>query len=282
MTHPQARAALVLVTLLWGVSITAVKGLLAHASPMTAVGVRFGLAALLLLPFLRGLTRAERHGGTVIGLLFAAGVVFQNLGLAETTASRSAFIVALSALLTPAVGALVLRHRVPVSIITRIVLAVGGVFLLTAPGGSLATINRGDLLTVVSAVLYAGQIVAVGHYVRGSSALRLLAVQFVFTGLAGWSLAPVLETPRFDWSPGVAGLVLVLVAISLTTFGLQFRAQKLVTASEAALVFTFEPVVTAATSWLAFGETLSPAQWIGALVILLAVGIPSPRASSPG
>lgn len=278
MTHRQARAALVVITLLWGVSITAVKGLLGHATPMLAVGVRFGLAGLLLLPFLKGLTAAERRGGTIIGLVFAAGVVFQNLGLNLTTASRSAFIVALSALLTPAVGALVLRHRVAPAILVRIVAAIGGVFLLTAPGGSLASINRGDLLTLVSAVLYAGQIVAVGHFVRGSSAVRLLAVQLLCAGLAGWALSPVLETPRFDWSPGVALLVAALVAISLTTFGLQFRAQKLVTASEAALVFTFEPVVTALTSWLAFGEVLLPAQWLGAAVILVAVGLPARQA----
>ena len=49
------------------------------------------------------------------------------------------------------------------------------------------------------------------------------------------------------------------------------------TASEAALVYTFEPVVTATTAYFAFGETLGPIQWLGGLVILLAVGWPDRR-----
>ncbi len=280
VTHRRAILALILVTCVWGVSITAVKALLSHATPMLAVAVRFGLAGVLLIPLLRGTTPREARGGLVIGLLFAAGVVCQNLGLALIPASRNAFIVSLSAILTPAVGALALAHRVPLPLVLRILAALGGVYLLTAPAGSLAAIGRGDLLTLISAVLYAGQIVAVGHWTRGASAARLLCIQFLATGGAGVLLGPVLESPRMDLTPGVGLLVVGLVASSYLTFGLQFRAQRVVTASEAALIFTFEPVVTSLTSYLAFGERLSPQQWLGALVILAAVGWPErkPRA----
>jgi drug/metabolite transporter (DMT)-like permease len=280
VTRPQARIALIIITLIWGVSIAAVKGLLDFASPLTSVAVRFGLAGLVLVPALWGITKAELRGGLVIGVVFGLGVAFQNIGLAETTASRSAFIVALSALLTPALGALLLGHRPSPVVVLRLVVAMGGVFLLTAPSGSLADLNHGDLLTIVASVLYAGQIVAVGHYATGSSTKRLLGIQLLMTSGMALLLAPALETPRFHIVPMSLALVAFLSLSSLTTFSLQIRAQRVVTASEAALVYTFEPVVTAATSYLAFGERLGPVQWIGGLVILVAVGWPEKRVSS--
>ena len=280
MTHRRAIWLLVLTTIIWGVSIAAVKGLLQHVTPMLAVAVRFGLAGLLLVPLLGGITRRDVRGGLWIGLLFGAGVAFQNLGLAITTPSRNAFIVSLSALLTPAVAALALRHKVPLQLVVRILIAMGGVFILTTPGGSLSAINRGDWLTLVSAILYAGQIVAVGHFAREVSAPRLLCLQFLITSATGLLLAPVLEQPRID--PGLTTWLLVagLAASSLLTFSFQLRSQRVVTASEAALIFTFEPVVTATTSYYAFGEVLSPVQWAGAAAIMLAVGWPSRRTAA--
>ena len=283
MTRAQARSALIAITLIWGVSITAVKGLLAYAAPLTSVAVRFGLAALILVPALRGLKRMELRGGLLIGVVFGLGVAFQNLGLAQTTASRSAFIVALSALLTPALGALILGHKPPRIVVARLLVAMAGVFLLTAPGGSLADLNQGDLLTIVAAVLYAGQIVAVGYYATGSDTKRLLGIQLLMTASMALLLSPLLETAHFSLVPMSVALVAFLSASSLTTFSLQIRAQRVVTASEAALVYTFEPVITAATSYLAFGETLGPVQWVGGLVILVAVGWPerAPKPQSP-
>ena len=274
MTRAQARTALILITLIWGVSIAAVKGLLGYATPLTSVAIRFGLAGLVLVPALRGVTRSELRGGLVIGLVFGVGVAFQNLGLAQTTASRSAFIVALSALLTPVLSALILGHKPSGRLVARLLVAMFGVFLLTAPGGSLAALNRGDLLTLVAAVFYAGQIVAVGHYATGASTKRLLGIQLLMTAGISLLLSPALEAPRFHLAPMAIALVAFLSASSLTTFSLQIRAQRVVTSSEAALVYTFEPVVTAATSYLAFGETLGPVQWLGGLVILVAVGWP--------
>jgi drug/metabolite transporter (DMT)-like permease len=275
MTHRRAVLLLVITTIIWGVSITAVKALMLHVTPMLAVAVRFGLAGLVLTATLGGLTRKEIRAGLWIGLLFAAGVAFQNRGLAITTPSRNAFIISLSALLTPALAALVLQHRVAGGLVIRIVIAMGGVFVLTSPEGSFAAINRGDLLTLVSAFLYAGQIVAVGYFARDVSTPRLLCLQFLMTAALGLVLAPVLETPRLVSEPVTWLLVLGLACSSLVTFGFQLRSQRILTASEAALIFTFEPVVTAATSFLVFGERLSPTQWAGAVVIMTAVGWPA-------
>jgi len=281
MTHRQATAALVAITVIWGLSITAVKGIYTFASPLVAVAIRFGVAAAILAPALRGLTPQERRAGLRIGFVFAGGVLFQNLGLAITTASRQAFLLSLAAVLTPAVAMVFLRQPSRRSVIARIVVASAGVFFLTSPGGELAALNRGDLLSLVAALLYAGQIVAISHYAGQVRPAPLLAVEFAVVALLAAVASPLIETPRLEPAAGFFWLLAFLVAASLTTFSLQVRAQRVVASSEAALVYTFEPVVTAAASWALLGETLSPAQWVGAIAIMLAVGWPARPPGSP-
>ncbi len=274
MTHRQATASLIAITLIWGFAFTAIKALFRDMSPLLGVGVRFAIAALLLAPLLRGLTRREVVAGLIIGSLFAGGVAFQNVGLDITTPSRSAFIISLSALLTPAVGAALLRHPVPPAVLGRLLGAMAGVYLLTAPGGGLVGLNRGDWLTLVAAVIFAGHIVAVGHYASGGSAARILAVKFAVTSVVGFASALALEPSYLTVTPRMLWLVVFLTASSIVTFGLQLRAQRVVHANEAALIFTFEPVVAAAVSYLTFGERLTLVQMAGGLLIMAAVGWP--------
>lgn len=272
MTHRQATAALVAVTVIWGLSITAVKAIYEFASPLVAVAIRFGLSGLILSPALRQLTREELRAGLRIGAIFAGGVVLQNLGLEITTASRQAFLLSLAAVLTPAVAMLFLGQPSRRDVVLRILMATTGVFLLTSPGGGHDTLNRGDLLSLGAALLYAGQIVAVGHYAGRVRPARTLAVQFAVVAAVAAVSSPLIETQRLEPAWGFFGLLAFLIAASLTTFSLQIRAQRVVTSSEAALVYTFEPVVTAAASWVLLGETLGAGQWLGALAIMTAVG----------
>ncbi|TFH67070.1 MAG: DMT family transporter [Gemmatimonadales bacterium] len=272
MTHRHATLALIFVTVLWGVSIVAIKYTFLDASPLLGVGIRFGIGGLILATQLKGLTRRELVAGLVIGVMFAGGVAFQNLGLTITTASRSAFIVALSALLTPALAAAVFRQRVPRVIVVRILVAMGGIFLLTAPGGPVSGLNRGDMLTLAAAILFAGQIVGVSHYAVGTSTARLLAIQFLVTSTVGFAGSAAIETPMLHLTPRLVLLFMVLISTGILTFTLQLRAQRVVNATEAALVFTFEPVAASIASYLVFAERLSAIQLLGGLIIMIAVG----------
>lgn len=274
MTRRQATLTLVVITVLWGMNITAVKVLFGHASPMVSLTIRYLIAGLILAPSLRGVQRHEVRAGALVGGLFALGAVLQNHGLAVTTASRQAFLLALAAVITPGLAAVTVGHRVNRAVVARILAATLGVYLLTSPGGRFIALNLGDVLTLAAALCYAGQLVAIGHYARGVSAARLLSIQFLTTGLVALAVGPLLETARFEPSPIVGLLMVYLVITTLVTFSLQIRAQRVVSSSEAALVFTFEPVVTATTSWILLGETLGRGQWAGALVIMLAVGWP--------
>jgi len=268
MTRRQGIAALVFIAIVWGCTFTIIKQTLVLVSPLLFLALRFLLASALVVPWFRGLTRRELAGGAVLGLLFWAGFVFQTEGIQYTTPSRSAFITGLSTPLVPL--AYFMAHRRPptVAVLLAVIVTGVGMYLLTRPGGMSGGLNRGDLLTLVCAALFACQIVAVGHYAPVARPTRLLALELGVTGVLSLLAAPVLETPRLTLGPP---LVLALGFVSVTaalTFYLQLGAQKVVTPAATAIIFTLESLAAAFTSWIVLGEVLTLGQWVGGILIL--------------
>jgi len=271
MTRRQADLALLLATALWGTSFVAVKSALADATPLAFLTVRFGVAALALAPGTRFRPRPtgrELSGGALLGGLVAVGFIAQTAGLVTTTPSRSAFIVAVSSVLAPVIALALLGERP--RWVTAVALAVAtlGIYLLTAPdaGG----LNRGDLLTLICAVCFGGQIVAVTELTRHFDSRRLVFVQIAATAVLGALATALFERPQIHWTPRfIGGLLYTVLFASTICFLLQMRAQRVMSSARAALIFCFEPLFAAVTSWLILGERLAWVQWSGGALILV-------------
>ena len=98
MTVRRTDLLLVAAAAVWGVSFVIMKRALSEASPLLLLGIRFSIAALVLVPFISlraGFSRAELRAGLVLTLLLASGFATQAVGLQYTTPARSAFIVAM-------------------------------------------------------------------------------------------------------------------------------------------------------------------------------------------
>ena len=280
MTRRQAVAGLVLVCLVWGTSFTVIKQTLLYTSPLVLLGVRFGVATLVIAGSLRGLTRKEAAGGLVLGGLFWAGFVFQTIGLQYTTPSRSAFLTILSTPLVPVLQFLIHRTSPRVPTLAAIGLAVAGTWLLTSPGGG-GGLNHGDLLTIGCAVLFTGQIVAAGHYAARIPIDRLLALELGACAVLSLLTAPLLEAPRLQLAWPFVALMAFLAFTGLWSFRTQLRAQQVLSPTHTALVFTLEPVFAAVTSYLVLGEHLDPLQLLGGALILAAVATPALERAEP-
>jgi drug/metabolite transporter (DMT)-like permease len=270
VTRRRADVLLVAATLLWGSSFVVVKGALAHSSPLAFLALRFGLAALLLAPFVRWRPlpdARELAAGVLLGTLLATGFAANTVGLVYTTPSRSAFIVASSSVLAPLVAFLVVRERPRWTALAALAVATVGMYYLTDP--SAGGLNRGDLWTLVTAVAFGGQIVAVGELGRRFDVGRLVWMQTAITAAVAGILAGVAEDVRVEWVPAFLGAV-VYCAVFATAVALlwQMRAQREMSSTRAALLFCCEPVFAAAASWLVWGERLSGAQWLGGALIL--------------
>lgn len=251
-------------------SFVVVKAALTHSSPLAFLALRFALATAALAPFIDFRTRwsrGELRGGLLLTFLLASGFATQAVGLQYTTPARSAFIIAMSSVLAPIVAAVALRHRTGWLVWVALAIAAVGIYLLTAPdaGG----LNRGDLWTLITAVVFGGHIVAVAELSKRHDARRLVWLQLAGTTIGTGLAAALLESVRLAWNPGlIAAIVFTGLVATAAALVWQMRAQRQMSPARASLLLCFEPVFAALASWLFWSESLSLTQGIGGALIL--------------
>ena len=144
-----AQVALVLVTLIWGITFIMVKDALNDAGPFAFGALRFTIAGILTLIVVNKsiftLTKMEVIGGLVCGFFLFCGYAFQNFGLMQTSASKSAFITSVSVLMVPIILYLFNIQQVKIRTWIAVALATIGLYILLDPRGG--RMNWGDILT---------------------------------------------------------------------------------------------------------------------------------------
>lgn len=283
MTRRQAVLALWTTCLIWGVAFPLAKLGLRDATPMAFGASRFLLASVFLLPAVRGTTRDEWLHGAILGLLLSFGFALQNVGLSLTTASRSAFITALYLVFVPLIVWLIYRALPDRWAVLALVVALTGMAILTQPGSLERGPNLGDLLTLLSSVSFAAHLVATGVFARRFRVERLMLSQ-VFTSALFTTLAtPLIEQPSLRFTPVLVGVILYeAIVASVIAIPLQLAAQRTLSATHTALIYTIEPVIATLASMALLGESLSNLQWVGGACIILGSLIPEfrPRPSA--
>lgn len=271
-----AEALLVWNTIVWGATFVVVKSALAGISPLYFLALRFSLATLALLVLFRGVG-GVRNGprdwksvgiGALIGSLLFVSYLTQTVGLLFTSAPKSAFITGLFAVFVPVLAAVIYKIRPQMAEVAGLLVATAGMGLMTLHG-SIGSISRGDLLTLLCAFFFAAHIVAQGHYADRVS-FELLSVTQIATSAAwSWALLWWVEKPRVEWRPSVVCAILVtgLLATALA-FTIQAWAQRYTTSTRTALIYMLEPVVAWLTSYWLAGEGLSGRAAAGAGLIL--------------
>ena len=269
MTRRQAVLALWATCLIWGAAFPLTKLALRDATPMAFTAARFLVATAILLPALRGTTREEWRYGAILGLLLSLGFATQTIGLNLTTASRSGFITALYIPFVPLIVLLVYRTLPERLASAGLVVALTGMALLTRPGDLGGGPNFGDLLTLLCAVCFAAHMVATGSFARRFRVERLMMTQIVVSAVLTTLATPLVETPRLDPTPLLAGMIgYEAVLASVVAIRLQLAAQQTLSPTYTALVYTLEPVVAALTSMLITGDRLTALQWLGGMLIV--------------
>lgn len=270
MTVRRSDLLLIAAAAVWGVSFVIMKDALSEASPLLLLGIRFSIAALVLTPFINlrgGFSPAELRAGLLLTLLLASGFATQAIGLQYTTPARSAFIVAMSSVLAPVIAMGLLKRRTGRMVLFALLIAAVGIYFLTAPDGG--GLNRGDMWTLITSVVFGGHIVAVTEFSKRFEARRLVWLQLPGTAAGTLIAALLVEDLRFARSAGLLTAV-VFLAVMATAVALlwQMRAQREMTSARASLLLCFEPVFAALTSWQFWGEEFTLSQAAGAGLIL--------------
>lgn len=262
--HLRAVGWLLVANLFWGLSFPLVKALgFAHRQVLPTSGTwfitagtiapRFLLATLVLaLWFWKKpgtFTRAEFRQGALLGLTAGGGMLFQNDGLQFTSASVSAFLTQLYAVMIPVWVALRLRRRPSGTVLVCCALVLAGVAVLGRFDFHAMRLGRGEVETLLSSVFFMMQILVLGQ--EAGAANRALPVTFVmfateavlFTGMA-LGTAHQASDLLVPWTSGPWLLFTGLLTLfcTLGSFGLMNRWQPRITTTEAGLIYCIEPV----------------------------------------
>lgn len=273
---------LVLSNVIWGSTFPLIKTSLGALSPSVLVMARFVIAAIALLPLVAfrlrsaapttadqgtGLTRQLMIDGIGVSVIMFGAFLTQAIGLETAPANRAAFITSLNVILVP-IFATLLGRRISLRVAIAAVLALAGVGLMSWEGGSLSV---GDLWVLGCAACWAVYILRMEQIVRRYNPTVLTTVQLVAIALLSllWA-APQMGTQAVGLATSFAVvLYLGLFATAFTTWT-QASAQRHLSATEAAILYTLEPVFASLFAFWWLGESWGLRGWLGGVGILVA------------
>jgi len=228
-------------TAVWGGAFLIMKDSLVRQDVYSFLASRFILAAAFMLIYkpksLSGLDRKFIKRAILIGLLLCSGFIFQTFGLTQTTVSKTGFITGLYLVFTPLISWLILKREVFRIQWLAVLLATGGLYSISFNGLSFGI---GELLVFISALLFAGQIVALGELSDGKNTYALTLIQILVSAVIFFALALLdgFQTPP-DNQVWFAVFYTAFFATFLG-FLIQTKAQSVMSATVAGVLLAME------------------------------------------
>jgi len=269
-----------LFVVLWSTGFISAKMGLAHSEPMTFLGLRFGIVAVLMAGWIwmsgaRGLTARQCGEQALIGVLVHfvyLGGVFVSIAWG-IEAGLSALIVGLQPLTMALVARIVLGERL--ATVQRVGMALGfvGVALVTwrkLDAGIGDPAGVGVCLIGLFGISFGA--ILQKRLSADTPQRAAFAVQFGAAAACCGVVAIVFEDMAIDWAPPM------IVAMTWSIFVLSFGAVTLLyvlirrgAAANVASMFFLVPPCTALIAWPFFGETMGPVAICG--LVLAALGV---------
>ena len=267
-----ATLGLLFVTASWGSTFPMLKGVVERVPVPDFLAARFVLAALVLWALrpraVARLSPSARRRGAALGLVYGVAQILQTVGLQHTSASVSGFVTGMYVVLTPLLGALLLRQRVGRALWVAVGLATAGLGVLSLRG---LAVGYGETLTLLAAALYALHILGLGRWSSTGDAWGLAVVQMaVVSAVCAVAAVPgglTLPDRAGDW----AALVYVAVVAGALALLVQTWAQAHLPPTRAAIIMTMEPVWAGAFAVGFGGETLGWRVLAGGSLVLAAM-----------
>ncbi|HEX2029243.1 MAG TPA: DMT family transporter [Nitriliruptorales bacterium] len=251
--------ALVAVTFVWGATFVVVQEAVERLAVFPFNAWRFAIAATTLGVAVRGqLPHLGRRGlrrGVLLGTALWAGYALQTFGLTLTTAPKAAFITGMVVVITPLLQAPILRQVPAGPAVTGAVMAAVGLGLLTLHGSLVPA--AGDLLVLGCAVAFVLHLIGLGAWSSAHPVGALATVQLATAALLHATGGTVRDAAIGAASAWWTGSPYVWAAIGFTAvfatalaFFAQTAAQRVLSPTRTAVVFTLEPVFAWLTAWL--------------------------------
>jgi len=271
----------VLVNLVWASSFVVIKIGLAFLPPLTLAGLRYSFAFVCLLPILLVSERVQLPPAEwdtwvrlalmgVAAYLVGNGLLFWSLQVLP--AATGAFLYGFTPVMVLILGMVVLREFP-----SRVQLLGFGIVMLGSYVFFAVRLSLQELQAVGAMLLSTVGFAVFGILSRSFArenrvdSFSLTAWPLCFGG-GMLSLAAWLLEGRPALSPPAVGVILWLSVVNTAlAYTLWNHALRTLKAFELNVLSNLTPLVTAGIAWLLLGESLSPRQIAGTLIVLLGV-----------
>ena len=266
----------------FGMSFVATKYALRGFEPLLVALLRFALAGAILWVLLR--LRREREPVTRrdLGRLALMGFVsltvyfcFENTGIARTSASQAAILIATIPIFVAVLNVFTLREPMAVREWAGVVLSFAGIVALVSFGGQRSGGSiGGDLLVLAASLSAAVYSIMARSLLLERSALSVTAYQNLFGAAFMLPLALVeaaLVGVRRPTAGAVGGVLFLTVTCSVIAYLLLNYAFRFIEASRLSVFINLTPIVGVGFAFLVLGERFTSAQAAAAVVVVLGV-----------
>lgn len=299
----RADSILLLTAAIWGFAFAAQRAGMEYVGPFLYNGIRFFLGALVLLPlWIRESSRRRQEGavpvepvgyaasvragqprflarmaalppvrlqvlgGIAAGSVLFLGVSFQQVGILYSTAGKAGFITGLYVVIVPILGSLWGRHSRAGTWLGA-ALCIVGLYLLSVSGR--LTIQKGDLLVVVSAFFWAIHVHLLAWLSPRVSSVKLATIQYVVCACLSMIVSAASEpiVVAQIWNAGIAIAYGGVCSVGIA-YTLQVVAQRKADPAHAAIVLSLEGVFAVLGGYLVLSETLSARSLFGCGLML--------------
>ena len=244
-------------------------------------GVRFILGSASLIPIVMIFEREKKDIAkfkrTCIASLIAGTVLYiasalQQFGISiNHNAGKAGFITGLYTVLVPIIGFLFLKNKAGVNTWIAAILAVYGLFLLSA-GDGFDQINMGDVVVFIGAFFWAGHILVIDKLVDNVSPVKFAMLQFLVCGILNIITALIFE--NITWE-GITYTAIPILYTGLMSTGVaytcQILGQKGTNPNLSAIILSTECVFSAVGGAIVLGETMDVKGYIGCALVFLGI-----------
>lgn len=252
---------------------------LSDTGPTASAFWRVALALAPLWIWARLSPRAERTRSLpwksliIAGLCFAGDLGAWHVSIMYTSVANSTLEANFAPIFVTLGAWLLFRQRVSRLFLVALGVTLGGAVLLVGPNFALGgRALRGDALGVLTALFYAGYMLAIK---AASERTTTAAIMAVSTSVAAVALLPYSLVTADVFLPQSASGWLILAGLALIP---HIAGQSLIAYGFAHLPAAFssvslllQPVLAAIYAWALLGEAVGPAQMLGGLVVLAGI-----------
>ena len=275
-----AESGLLLIGILWGMGFVTVKiGLNAGMNTFYLMWLRF-LGSFVLLSILfrkkiKKVSKDDLKAGLILGIIQYFGYVFQTYGAAHTTVGKNAFFTVINVIIVPYIFWILNKKRPDIFSFSASIICLIGVGIMSLDGNlSFTHLNKGDVMTIISAFFFALQVAYTGYFGRKVHPMNLVLLQMLIGGLlfAGTQFATsgLREVIPLHGETLMAIIYAVVFSTAIPML-LQIYCQRLTTATRASILMSTESMFAPIFAFFVLGEIMTLRVALGAVFILFSV-----------